>query len=167
MYQVMNPQQSEEIVTRTQVTEVKTETTVTYSVAPVAAAQITTGASGPEIPINVGYQPQQYPLRYSYNSSGYQHSFLNYQECPINFDRPDYSSPPTRAQEVYNLYCLNDHANHMARRAYEKGWITVDSVKKTYHRGLGETFDAYRGDLLAPHYVDNMINYGKFYKYLL
>ena len=136
----MNPQQSEGTIVRTQVTEVKPETTVTYSVAPIAAPQIINSASVPDIPLNIGYQPQQYPFRHSYRSSGYQHSFLNYQECPINFDRPDCTSSPTRAQEVYNLYCLNDHANHMARRAFEKGWISVDAVKKIYHRGFGGDF---------------------------
>ena len=157
---------SEETI-KTQVNEVKPKTTVTHSVASVAVTQVTDSASVANTPLDIGYQPQQYPMGYSYRSSGYQQSFLNYQECPINFDRPDCTSPPTRAQEVYNLYCLNDHANHMARRAFEKGWISGDAVKHIYHRSLGETFDAHRQGLLAPHYVDNMINYGKFFKYLL
>ena len=110
--------------------------------------------------------PQQYPPGYSYRSSGYQNSFGGYQECPINFDRPDYTSPPMKPQELYNVYCLNDHVNHMARRAFDKGWISEAQVKRIFHRGLGETFDAYQSGLLASHYVDNMINYGKFYKYL-
>ena len=46
-------------------------------------------------------------------------------------------------------------------------WPEGDAVKHIYHRSLGETFVAYRQGLLAPHYVDNMINYGKFFKYLL
>ena len=59
---------------------------------------------------------------------------------------------------------MNDHANHIAS---EKGWISLDIVKKIYHGGLGEVFDGYRNGFLAAHYVDNMISYGKFYKYLL
>ena len=109
---------------KTQVNEVKPETTVTHSVASVAVTQATNSASVANAPLNIGYQPQQYPMGYSYRSSGYQHSFLNYQECPINFDRPDCTSPPTRAQEVYNLYCLNDHANHMARRGCSKTYLS-------------------------------------------
>ena len=157
----MNPQSSEETIVEIQVAEISPETTVTYSNAPIVTSQISDSAGVSEVPLTEGYQPQQYPLRYSYRFSGCQHSFLNYQECPINFDRPNCTSPPTRVQEVYNLYCLNDHANHMARK------ISLDAVKKIYHRGLGETFDAFREGFLAPHYVDNMINYGKFYKYLL
>ena len=111
--------------------------------------------------------PQQCLPGYSYRTSGYQNSLAAYQECPINFDRPDYTCPPpTKPQEVYNVYCLNDHMNHVARRAFDKGWISRAEVKRIFHRGLGETFDAFQGGYLAAHYVDNMINYGKFYKYL-
>ena len=110
--------------------------------------------------------PHQFQPGYSYRSSGYQNTLAAYQECPINFDRPDYTYPPTKSQEVYNVYCLNDHMNHVARRAFDKGWISKAEVKRIFHRGLGETFDHYQKGHLASHYVDNMINYGKFYKYL-
>ena len=110
--------------------------------------------------------PHQYPPAYSYRSSGYQNSLAAYQECPINFDRPDYTYPPTKSQELYNIYCLNDHMNHVARRAFDKGWISKAETKRIFHRGLGEAFDAFQKGFLASHYVDNMINYGKFYEYL-
>ena len=48
----------------------------------------------------------------------------------------------------------------------KKGWISKATVKRIFHRGLGESFDGYRDGFLAAHYIDNMINYGKFYKYL-
>ena len=116
----MNPQASEEAsLTTTQVpetsqiiAETSTSTTDTQAVNSVSACYT---------PLPTSYYPQQDPPRYSYRSSGYQHSFAAYQECPINFDRPDYTCPPTKAQEVYNIYCMNDHANHVARKAYEKG----------------------------------------------
>ena len=162
--QVINPQGSEEI---TQVPEVS-ETIQTYIETPITTTvtQAVSRVSNHYTPLPTSYNPQQYLPNYSYNSSGYQQSLAAYQECPINYDRPNYTSPPTKPQEVYNIYCMNDHANHVARRAYEKGWISRDTAKKIFHRGLGETFEAFRGGFLAPHYVDNMINYGKFYKYL-
>ena len=61
---------------------------------------------------------------------------------------------------------MNDHANHLARRASEKGWISKARVKKIFHSGLAESFEGYRDGYLPPLYLDNMINYGKFYKYL-
>ena len=58
------------------------------------------------------------------------------------------------------------YKNQVARRAYEKGWISKARVKKIFHRGLEESFEGYRDGCLPPLYLDNMINYGKFYKYL-
>ena len=110
--------------------------------------------------------PQQNPPGYNYSPSGYYCSLGAYQECPINFNRPDFTHPPTKAQELYNIFCLNDHMNHVARRAFDKGWISKAETKRIFHRGLTETFDAYQKGYLASHYVNNMINYGKFYKYL-
>ena len=90
----MNPQQSEENLKTTQDSDISLVTTVNYASTP-SVTQVTSSTS--YVPLNLGYHPQQYPPRYSYNSSGYQNSFLNYQECPINFDRPDCTSPPTKA----------------------------------------------------------------------
>ena len=47
-----------------------------------------------------------------------------------------------------------------------KGGFLKQLTKRIFHRGLGESFDGYRDGFLAAHYIDNMINYGKFYKYL-
>ena len=47
------------------------------------------------------------------------------------------------------MYCMNDHANHVARRAYEKGWISRARVKKIFHRGLEEAFEGFRDGCLA------------------
>ena len=107
----MNPSLSEEDLVTTQDSDTSLVTTVTYTSTP-SVTQVTNSTS--YVPLNLRYQPQQHPPRYSYNSSGYQNSFLNYQECPINFDRPDCTYPPTKVQEIYNIYCLNDHANHTA-----------------------------------------------------
>ena len=84
------------------------------------------------IPLFTGYAPQQALPNYSYQSSGYQQSFVDYQECPSNFIRSDCATPPTKIQETYNVYCMNDHANHMARRAYEKGWISKAESEKDF-----------------------------------
>ena len=124
------------------------------------------GARAGNIPLFTKYIPQQSLPNYSYQSSGYQQSFADYQESPINFLRSDYTTPPTKVQETYHVYCMNDHANHVARRAYENGWISKARVKKIFHRGLEESFEGYRDGYLPPLYLDNMINYGKFYKYL-
>ena len=160
----MNSTSSEENLETIPDSDISLVTTVTYTSTP-TVTQVTSSTS--YVPLNLSNQPQQQPPRYSYQSSGYQNSFLNYQEFPINFDRPDCTYPPTKAQEIYNIYCLNDHANHITQRTFEKGWISLETVKRIYHRGLGEAFDGYRNGFLAPHYIDNMINYGKFYKYLL
>ena len=87
------------------------------------------------------------------------------------------SAPLTFLGQIMQLHLLRhkrptmyiawyDHANHVTRRAYEKGWISKARVKKIFHRGLEESFEGYRDGYLPPLYLDNMINYGKFYKYL-
>ena len=159
----MNPSSSEENLVTTPELDTSPVTTVTYASTP-SVTQVSSSTS--YVPLNLSTHPPHHPPGYSYNSSGYQHSFLNYQECPINFDRPDCTYPPTKATEIYNIYCLNNHANHIAHRTFEKGWISLETVKRIYHRGFAEAFEGYRQGFLAPHYIDNMINYGKFYKYL-
>ena len=161
----MNLQASEEVLSVAEVTETNQVTvgTVTTSA---TDTQAVGGVSAYYRPLPTSYTPQQSLPNYGYRSSGYQQSFAAYQEYPINFNRTDFTSPPTKAQETYNINCMNDHANHVARRACEKGWISKATVKRIFHRGLGESFDGYRDGFLAAHYIDNMINYGKFYKYL-
>ena len=95
------------------------------------------------IPLLTNYTPQLALPNYSYQSSAYQQSFADYQECPINFLRSDCATPPTKVQETYHVYCMNDNANHVARRAYEKGWISKARVKKIFHRDLAESFEGY------------------------
>ena len=162
----MNSSAGEEILSAAEVPETNQVTVATVTTTSTTNTQSVAGAGAYCIPPFISYAPQQALPNYSYQSSGYQLSFADYQECPINFIRPDYTTPPTKVQETYHIYCMNDHANHMARRAYEKGWISKARVKKIFHRGLGESFEGYRDGYLPPLYLDNMINYGKFYKYL-
>ena len=159
----MNPSISEEDLVTTPELDTSPVTTVTYASTP-SVTQVSSSTS--YVPLNLSTHPPCHPPGYSYNSSGYQHSFLNYQECPINFDRPDCTYPPTKATEIYNIYCLNDYTNHIACRTFQKGWISLETVRRIYHRGFAEAFEGYRQGFLVPHYIDNMINYGKFYKYL-
>ena len=162
----MNSSAGEEILSTAGVPETKQVTVATVTTTGTTNTQIVAGTRAGCIPLFTNYIPQQVLPNYSYQSSSYQQSIADYQEWPINFLRPDYATPPTKAQETYHVYCMNDHANHVARRAYEKGWISKARVKKIFHRGLGESFEGYRDGYLPPLYLDNMINYGKFYKYL-
>ena len=162
----MNQQASEEVLSPAEVLETNQVTVATVTTTSTTNTQSVAGTRAYYTPLFTSYAPQQALPNYSYQSSGYQQSFADYQECPINFIRSDYMTPPTKVQETYNVYCMNDHANHLARRAYEKGWISKARVKKIFHRGLAESFEGYRDGYLPPLYLDNMINYGKFYKYL-
>ena len=148
-------------ITKTnQVTVATVITTSTTNTQTVASTRVNC------VPLFTNYNPQLASPNYNYQSSGYQQSVADYQECPINFLRSVCTTAPTKVQETYHVYCMNDHANHIARRAYEKGWITRARAKKIFHRGLDEAFEGYRDGCLSPLYLNNMINYGKFYKYL-
>ena len=161
----MNSSAGEEIQSPAEVPETN-EVTVTTVITTSTTNTQSVASAGTFIPLLTNYVPLQTFPGYRYQSSGYQQSVANYQECPINFNRPHYTAPPTKEQEIYHMYCMNDHANHVARRAYEKGWISKARVKKIFHRGLEESFEGYREGYLPPLYLNNMINYGKFYKYL-
>ena len=161
----MNPTTSEENLVATPKLDTNPVTTVTYT-STFSAPQVTSSTSYVPLDLSDRNQPSHYPIGHNYNSSGYQRSFSNYQECPVNFDRPDCTHAPSKITEIYNIYCLNDDQNHIARRTFEKGWISFDTVKRIYHRGFAEAFEGYRQGYLPPHLIDNMINYGKFYKYL-
>ena len=39
---------------------------------------------------------------------------------------------PSRWQEAYNIYVLNDNTNQRAREAFDKGWITFQSTQRIY-----------------------------------
>ena len=161
----MNPSAGEETLSAAEVPKTNQVTVATVTTTSTTNTQSVAGAGAYYIPFT-GYAPQQALPNYSYQSSGYQQSFADYQEHPINFCRLDYTNLPTRVQETDNVYCMKDHANHFARRAYEKGWISRARVKKIFHRGLEEAFEGFRDGCLPPLYLNNMINYGKFYKYM-
>ena len=135
----MNPLADEETLSAAEVPEISQVTVATVTTTSTINTQTVAGAGACYIPLFNGYAPQQALFNYSYQSSGYQQSVADYQEHPINFLRSTYSTPPTRVQEAYNVYCMNDHANHVARRAYEKGWISRARVKKIFHRGLDDS----------------------------
>ena len=139
----MNSSAGEEILSAAGVPETKQVTVATVTTTSSTNTQTVAGTRACNIPLFTNYIPQQALPNYSYQSSGYQQSFADYQECPINFLRSDYTTPPTKVQETYHVYCMNDHANHVARRAYEKGWIPKARVKKIFHRGLAESFEGY------------------------
>ena len=112
----MNSSAGEEILSAAEVSETNQVTVTTVTTTSTTNTQTVAGTRAYHIPLFTSYAPQQALLNYSYQSSGYQQSFADYQECPINFLRTDYATPPTRAQEAYHVYCMNDHANHMARK---------------------------------------------------
>ena len=117
----MNSSAGGKILSAAEVPETNQVTVATVTTTSTTNTQTVAGTRACYIPLFTSYAPQQALRNYSYQSSGYQHSFADYQECPINFLRSDYATPPTRVQETYNVYCMNDHANHVARRAYGKG----------------------------------------------
>ena len=162
----MNPSADEETLSAAEVSKTNQVTVTTVTTTGTTNTQTVAGTRVNHIPLFTNYIPQLALPNYSYQSSGYQKSVADYQECPINFLRSTCTTLPTKVQETYHVYCMNDHANHVARRAYEKGWISRDRVKKIFHRGLSESFEGFREGCLPPLYLDNMINYGKFYKYL-
>ena len=61
-------------------------TTVTYA-STSGVPQVTSSTSYVPLDLSTHNQLPRHPTGHSYNSSGYQRSFLNYQECPVNFDR--------------------------------------------------------------------------------
>ena len=150
----MNPTSSEENLVATPKLDTSPVTTVTYTSIS-SVPQVTSSTSYVPLDLSTHTQPPRHPIGHSYNSSGYQHSFSNYQECPVNFDRPDYTYPPSKVTEIYTIYCLNDHQNHIAHRTFEKGWISLDTIKRIYHRGFAEAFEGYRQGFLPPHLIDN------------
>ena len=117
----MNSSAGEEILSAAGVPETNKVTVTTITTTSTTNTQTVAGTRAGYIPLFTNYIPQQALPNYSYQSSGYQQRFADYQESPINFLRSDFTTPPTKVQETYHVYCMNDHANHVARRAYEKG----------------------------------------------
>ena len=90
----------------------------------------------------------------------------NYTNVPVNFNRQSHVKPPNQYQEAYNLFCLEDQMNLMARQAYQQGWISNYACKSIYNRGLDKVSRLYQKGHLPREYYDNMVNYGKFYRML-
>ena len=162
----MNSSAGEGSLSAADITKTNQVTVATVTTTSTTNTHTVAGTRANYIPLFTSYIPQLASPNYNYQSSGYQQSVADYQECPINFLRSVCTTSPTKVQETYHVYCMNDHANHVARRAYEKGWITRARAKKIFHRGLDEAFEGYRDGCLPPLYLNNMKNYGKFYKYL-
>ena len=110
----MNSSAGEEILSAAGASETNQVTVATVTITSTTNTQTVAGTRAGYIPLLTSHIPQQALPNYSYQSSGYQQSFANYQESPINFLRLDYATPPTKVQETYNVYCMNDHANHVA-----------------------------------------------------
>ena len=113
----MNPSAGEETLSAAEVPKTNQVTVTTVTTTSTTNTQSVAGAGAYYTPLLAGYAPQQTLPNYSYQSSGYQQSFADYQEHPINFCRSDYTNPPTRVQETYNVYCMNDHANHSCKES--------------------------------------------------
>ena len=105
----MNPSADEETLSAAEVSKTNQVTVVTVTTTNTTNTQTVAGTGACYIPLLTGYAPQQALPNYSYQSSGYQQSVADYQEHPINFLRSTYLAPPTRVQEAYNVYCMNDH----------------------------------------------------------
>ena len=73
---------------------------------------------------------------------------------------------PSRWQEAYNIYVLNDNTNHRAREAFDKGWITFQSTQRIYMNALHQTRVLCCQGQLSHTYLRHMLSYGKFYGYI-
>ena len=98
----MNSSAGEEILSAAGVPETNQVTVTTVTTTRTTNTQTVAGARAGYIPLFTNYIPQQALPNYSYQSSGYQQSFVDYQECPINFFRSDFTTPPTKVQETYH-----------------------------------------------------------------
>ena len=83
----MNPSAGEETLSAAEVTETNQVTVATVTTTSTTNTQTVAGAGACYIPLFTGYVRQQALPNYSYQSSGYQQSFVDYQEHPINFLR--------------------------------------------------------------------------------
>ena len=73
---------------------------------------------------------------------------------------------PSRWQEAYNIYVLNDNTNQRAREAFDKGWITFQSTQRIYMNALHQTRVLCHQGQLSHTYLRHMLSYGKFYGYI-
>ena len=73
---------------------------------------------------------------------------------------------PSRWQEAYNIYVLNDNTNHRAREAFDQGWISFETTRRIYMNALHQTRVSCRQGQLSHTYLRHMLSYGKFYGYI-
>ena len=73
---------------------------------------------------------------------------------------------PSRWQEAYNIYALNDNTNQRAREAFDKGWITFESTQRIYMNALHQTRVLCHQGQLSHTHLRHMLSYGKFYGYI-
>ena len=91
----MNSSAGEEILSAAEVPKTNQVTVATVTTTSTTNTQTVAGTRVGCIPLFTNYIPHQALPNYSYQSSGYQQSFADYQESPINFFRSDYATPPT------------------------------------------------------------------------
>ena len=77
-----------------------------------------------------------------------------------------HAGAPSRWQEAYNIYVLNDNTNQRAREAFDKGWITFESTQRIYINALHQTRVSCHQGQLSHTYLRHMLSYGKFYGYI-
>ena len=77
-----------------------------------------------------------------------------------------HAGAPSRWQEAYNIYVLNDNTNQRAREAFDKGWITFKSTQRIYINALHQTRVSCHQGQLSHTYLRHMLSYGKFYGYI-
>ena len=88
----MNSSAGEEILTAAEVSKTNQVTVATVTTTSTTNTETVADAGACYIPLFTGNAPQQALPNYSYQSSGYQQSFADYQEYPINFFRSDYAT---------------------------------------------------------------------------
>ena len=79
----MNQQASEEVLSAAEVLETNQVTVATVTTTSTTNTQSVAGTRAYYTPLFTSYAPQQALPYYSYQSSGYQQSFADYQECPL------------------------------------------------------------------------------------
>ena len=113
----MNSSASEGTLSAAEITKVNQVTVTTDTATSTTNTQTVAGARANHIPLFTNYIPQLALPNYSYQSSGYQQSVADYQECPINFLRSTCTTLPTKVQETYHVYCMNDHAKPRGKKS--------------------------------------------------
>ena len=78
----MNPSADEETLSAAEVLKTNQVTVATVTTTSTTNTQTVAGTGACYIPLFTGYAPQQALPNYSYQTSGYQQSFADYQEHP-------------------------------------------------------------------------------------